>query len=289
MCKRAAVLVGLMVMSLGLPLQAMEDGSKLAAKLKKHHQGKAYEGQFHMLFNTENNGIPVKATTESKVGFKDPNHLAITSTLDFEIPALPKQPGTDIHQVHDGKRMWLDVKIGDFKNSQVLTISLKNIAKVRNAQGQLSFMPGKPGAVDPMSLILQYLTLFPWRIEKTEGDWATLYTELPSLMWHQFGVVDPEGAKIDFSSVRIEANTQTNAIRAVRIGKGEKAHMNLTVKSYEQVAKNSFAPERFQYKPPTGANINDLDVRLGLAKPKTPAPQKAPVKEPDPKKTETKK
>lgn len=254
----------------------MEDGTALAARLKKHYLGKAYEGTFDVLFHTENNGIPVKVTTQSKVSFQDPMHLAMTATLDFEIPALPNQPTTDILQIHDGQKMWLDVDIRGLKSRQVLTIALANINKVRNSQGQLSFMPGKPGAVDPVSLIIQYLNVFPWRIEASDGDWDTLYSELPSLMWHQFGVVDPEGAKIDFSSVRIEANRKTNQIRAMRIGKGDKAHMAMTVTALKLVDKKSFKSEQFQYKVPSGANVNDLDQRLSGPRPKAPAPAQTP-------------
>ncbi len=261
-----------------LPLAAMEDGTALANRLKKHYLGKAYEGTFDILFHTENNGIPVKVITQNKVSYKDPMHLAMTATLDFEIPALPNQPTTDIAQVHDGKKMWLDVDIRGLKSRQVLTISLTNIAKVRNSQGQLSFMPGKPGAIDPLSLIMQYLNVFPWRIEAQDGDWVTLFSDIPSLMWHQFGVVDPEGSKIDFSSVRIEANQKTNQIRAVRIGKGEKAHMALTVAALKMVDKKSFKPEQFQYKTPTGANVNDLDQRLSRPQPKPAAPTPPPKK-----------
>lgn len=257
---------------------AMDDGTALANRLKKHYLGKAYEGTFDILFNTENNGIPVKVTTQNKVSFKDPMHLAMTATLDFEIPALPNQPTTDIVQVHDGRKMWLDVDIRGLKSRQVLTISLANIVKVRNSQGQLSFMPGKPGAVDPVSLIVQYLNVFPWRIEARDGDWVTLYSDIPSLMWNQFGVVDPEGSKIDFSAVRIEANQKTNQIRSVRIGKGEKAHMVLTVATLKMVDKKSFKAELFQYKTPSGANVNDLDQPLTRPQPKAPAQTPPPKK-----------
>ena len=266
-----------------LPLVAFDDAAEVVAKLKAFHQNKPYRAAFQGTFHTENNGIPVLAKTESQVLFKDAKHLVYETQLTIEVVAMPPQPVSTLRQVHDGSTMWLDLKLSTSEKHQVLKMDLKNINMLRNGQAQLSFMPGKPGGLDPITLVLRYLDLFPFQIEKRDGDRVTLFSELPSLFWHQFGIVEPEGAKIDFSSVRLVVNRKTQVIHEIQIGQGDKAHMVMQVKDYQALQRGSISATAFRYQPPEIARVSDVDQSMGLKKPAEP------LKLPEKKKTQQEK
>ncbi|CAM2066027.1 hypothetical protein SCOR_11645 [Sulfidibacter corallicola] len=260
--------------SKGIALKMDKRVLKLFEKMKARYAGQplfvAYEGKFI----TENNGMLVEATFASKMTVRDANHLEMTSDIQMAIQAMNVSPKILMNLVHDGREMWLDLEFPHIPNRQVVKIDLKHMRKLAELNGQLSFIPGKPGTRNPIELIVEYTDLFPFDLERVKDDKAFLKAQIPQFLWTQFGVPEPEGSGIDFSTATLVLDRKSGQIREMHIGNGEKKHFEMRFTEQQFKKKSDLPDALFQYKMPEGVVFSDLNEMFAGKSKTAPKPSK---------------